>query len=620
MSDWHQQHPYDGPPARQGYRGEDDRYGPPMDGGGGGYHDDRYGGPSRRQHGNMSVVETDDFPSAPSYKRAPARRAPPSGEPGHGYGPPRRYPGPPEGGYEPGAPRFSRKSSHDQAGWGAPASRREGPPAEYFPHGPPEHGMRGSWESEHRSQGGRNSREGSLIGSRDGPLTHSPGRMRMDGPPPRMRGDRDGDYPSGRYDERPDRRRAPPPNEPPRGGYYRGSGHGEPQPYDSASRRQSEPWGGGTRYDETLHMDETVHDHHRRRSTSGGGGYSSYGADGEYGHAPRDYPPRDHDEERYAESKQADFEYGAEMAAEHPRGGRARRDSREPDSDSQAPSSNSSHMSDEAEGCDSRGSSPSREAKDERVPTGDDYEVVPPGGPDDQHVQCLVVRDRSGLKRMNPEYNLYVQGNRKRGSEKLLLVARKQMHKNSVSYHIYNVARGHLGGRLKKKGGNYVGKLKCSSNKTENVFYNNEERKEEIGGVLFSKPTLMEHVKEGAQPRKLSVIIPPVGPDRLPVPVKVKYNDPFSGVLSQIQGDALEEGFTILERKEPVFENGNYRLNFHGRVTVPSVKNFQLVCPEDINDVIVQFGKVDDDRFHLDFKGPLNFQQAFCVALAQFNY
>jgi hypothetical protein len=37
-----------------------------------------------------------------------------------------------------------------------------------------------------------------------------------------------------------------------------------------------------------------------------------------------------------------------------------------------------------------------------------------------------------------------------------------------------------------------------------------------------------------------------------------------------------------------VFENGNYRLNFHGRVTVPSVKNFQLVDPKDVNDVVCQ--------------------------------
>ena len=37
---------------------------------------------------------------------------------------------------------------------------------------------------------------------------------------------------------------------------------------------------------------------------------------------------------------------------------------------------------------------------------------------------------------------------------------------------------------------------------------------------------------------------------------------------------------------------------------LPSVKNFQLVSPTNTGDVLVQFGKVDDDTFHLDFKVP----------------
>jgi tubby-related protein 1 len=74
----------------------------------------------------------------------------------------------------------------------------------------------------------------------------------------------------------------------------------------------------------------------------------------------------------------------------------------------------------------------------------------------------------------------------------------------------------------------------------------------------------------------------------------------------------------VLESKMPSYENGNYRLNFHGRVNLPSVKNFQLVSPTDLSDVVCQFGKVKDDKFHLDFKAPLNAFQAFSIALTQF--
>ena len=71
--------------------------------------------------------------------------------------------------------------------------------------------------------------------------------------------------------------------------------------------------------------------------------------------------------------------------------------------------------------------------------------------------------------------------------------------------------------------------------------------------------------------------------------------------------------------KEPVYESGSYRLNFHGRVTMASVKNFQLVDKNDIDDVICQFGKVGEDKFTLDYKEPLNAMQSFCLALCQFN-
>lgn len=289
-------------------------------------------------------------------------------------------------------------------------------------------------------------------------------------------------------------------------------------------------------------------------------------------------------------------------------------DVHEDDQRADIPSTNSSISADSAE----ERSSAREEGKD--ADTDTDFETVPKGGPNDPMVQCLIVRDRSGLKRMNPEYNLYLQGGRKKGNERLILIARKQSHKNGCSYHIYNVSRGHLGGRLRKKGGNYVGKLKCSGTKIENVIYNNEEVKEEIGAVMFAKPTIMDHMRDGAQPRKLKVVLPPCDENRVPIPHKNTFSDPYAGLLGQLQSEELEEGCRKLERKEPVFENGNYRLNFHGRVTVPSVKNFQLVDLRDVSDVICQFGKVDDDRFHLDFKGPLNPFQAFCVSLAQFNY
>lgn len=49
----------------------------------------------------------------------------------------------------------------------------------------------------------------------------------------------------------------------------------------------------------------------------------------------------------------------------------------------------------------------------------------------------------------------------------------------------------------------------------------------------------------------------------------------------------------MLRNKPPKWnaQLGAYCLNFKGRVTQPSVKNFQLVSEHDLDTVLLQFGK-----------------------------
>lgn len=62
-------------------------------------------------------------------------------------------------------------------------------------------------------------------------------------------------------------------------------------------------------------------------------------------------------------------------------------------------------------------------------------------------------------------------------------------------------------------------------------------------------------------------------------------------------------------------------LNFYGRVDKPSVKNFQLIDPKEKEEVIyLQFGRVGDDMFNLDFMHPLTPLQAFQISLSSFDY
>lgn len=79
-------------------------------------------------------------------------------------------------------------------------------------------------------------------------------------------------------------------------------------------------------------------------------------------------------------------------------------------------------------------------------------------------------------------------------------------------------------------------------------------------------------------------------------------------------------------------------LNFRGRVTVASVKNFQLIAAtqpppappagtaapaqsssSDHDKIILQFGKVGKDMFTMDYRYPLSAFQAFAICLSSFD-
>ncbi|KAL7591819.1 tubby-like F-box protein 7 [Lactuca sativa] len=87
---------------------------------------------------------------------------------------------------------------------------------------------------------------------------------------------------------------------------------------------------------------------------------------------------------------------------------------------------------------------------------------------------------------------------------------------------------------------------------------------------------------------------------------------------------------TLLRNKAPRWHEHLqcWCLNFHGRVTVASVKNFQLVATLDPSQpggkgdgetVLLQFGKVGDDMFTMDYRQPLSAFHAFAICLTSFG-
>lgn len=219
-----------------------------------------------------------------------------------------------------------------------------------------------------------------------------------------------------------------------------------------------------------------------------------------------------------------------------------------------------------------------------------------------------------------------------------LLFAKKQFTTRTSNYHIYDTSRGVLGNPHKwtKKCGNYLGKLRANKSRHANVIVSNHQtERHEYGAIQFCE-LVDDHL-----PRKFYCILPTVGTEPRVIP-----RGRQSGLLDafcdqqdeQQKTQSPDEKMIILESADPTFLNDCYRLNFRGRVREPSVKNFQLVHSSrgiselednvgnlrevdyDAHEIQLQFGKVSDETFHLDFRPPITAFQAFAMVLAQFNH
>lgn len=239
--------------------------------------------------------------------------------------------------------------------------------------------------------------------------------------------------------------------------------------------------------------------------------------------------------------------------------------------------------------------------------------LAPENGGNTDLVQCEIRRDRSSMEaKLYPTYRLILQG------KNIQLMLAKKMSLNKTSnYHIFDMTRGLAGSKLTKKSGNYLGKLRALDlNSSEYVLLTRSADREELAGIVFDRVGMLHQLREGCQPRKMTVTVPHI--DAYSQPIPHVQSSKSNSLVDMIKNSNTGRVF-VLQSKDPVFENGNYRLNFHGRVNVPSVKNFQLSSPDDPGHIVCQFGKVADDIFHLDYKAPLNAMQAFALALCHFN-
>ncbi|XP_048958298.1 tubby-related protein 3 isoform X9 [Canis lupus baileyi] len=179
---------------------------------------------------------------------------------------------------------------------------------------------------------------------------------------------------------------------------------------------------------------------------------------------------------------------------------------------------------------------------------------------------------------------------------------------------------------LSREGESYIGKLRSNLMGTKFTVYDHGVSPTKAQGLVEKAYVRQElaaicyetNVLGFKGPRKMSVIIPGMNMNHERIPFQPR-ND-HESLLSKWQNKTMEN-LIELHNKAPVWNDDtqSYVLNFHGRVTQASVKNFQIVHDNDPDYIVMQFGRVADDVFTLDYNYPLCALQAFAIGLSSFD-
>ncbi|XP_046959103.1 tubby-related protein 1 isoform X1 [Lynx rufus] len=264
-----------------------------------------------------------------------------------------------------------------------------------------------------------------------------------------------------------------------------------------------------------------------------------------------------------------------------------------------------------------------KKAKEERAPSppvevDEPREFVLRPAPQGRTVRCKLTRDKKGMDRgLYPSYFLHLDTEKK----VFLLAGRKRKRSKTANYLISSDPT-----NLSRGGENFIGKLRSNLLGNRFTVFDNGQNphrgggstdvgrlRQELAAVIYET-----NVLGFRGPRRMTVIIPGMNTENERVPIRPRNTS--DGLLVRWQNKTLES-LIELHNKPPVWneDSGSYTLNFQGRVTQASVKNFQIVHADDPDYIVLQFGRVAEDAFTLDYRYPLCALQAFAIALSSFD-
>ncbi|KAG4074061.1 hypothetical protein HA402_014266 [Bradysia odoriphaga] len=228
--------------------------------------------------------------------------------------------------------------------------------------------------------------------------------------------------------------------------------------------------------------------------------------------------------------------------------------------------------------------------------------------------KCRITRDRKGMDRgLFPLYYLHLE--RDYGKRVFLLAGRKRKKSKTSNYIISCDPTD-----LSRQADGFVGKLRSNVFGTTFFVYDNgskissEQARQDMAVIIYDT-----NILGFKGPRNMTVLLPGMTEEDQRVKIS-SADDADQGLLECWKAKNMDK-IVELHNKTPVWNDDtqSYVLNFHGRVTQASVKNFQLIHDSDPDYIVMQFGRTLEDVFTMDFRYPLCALQAFAIALSSFD-
>uniref|UniRef100_A0AAQ4QLX2 Tubby-like protein n=1 Tax=Gasterosteus aculeatus aculeatus TaxID=481459 RepID=A0AAQ4QLX2_GASAC len=207
--------------------------------------------------------------------------------------------------------------------------------------------------------------------------------------------------------------------------------------------------------------------------------------------------------------------------------------------------------------------------------------------PQGVRVKCRITRDKKGMDRgMYPTYYLHLE---REDGKKVFLLAGRKRKKSKTSNYLISIDPTDLS----RGGESFIGKLRSN--------------------IMGTKFTVYD---SGLNPMKSTTSLEASGLRQELAAICYDHES----LLAKWQNKNTESVIE-LHNKTPVWNDDtqSYVLNFHGRVTQASVKNFQIIHDNDPDYIVMQFGRVAEDVFTMDYNYPMCALQAFAIALSSFD-